>query len=250
MITELIELTAFELEYQHRAKSNPFSEKWKNCTRTRSRGKRLKTYLYTKVSVILCTNYREKFYDIALEPFFHHSLAELLKSLKPLNELKNIKDVKQFPEGPEGEEESATPPVDILYRVIFYRMSLDDLFILLTNVIAWEHQNYPALLENAIFQEFQIHGNKVANEDLFRYYLRFLDVLSSSEIISLFDLDALKFTVKTDCELIGEKPLNRLHLFTDWPTLNTEPFHRRFPQFKENLDKKMAQMINLEGSIC
>ena len=131
--------------------------------------------------------------------------------------------------------------MNILYTAIFYKLTLEELFILLTNVIMWEHQSYPSLLEQLICQEHQVQTDIDAGDDLLRYYIRFLDVLSSSEIISLFDLDALRNTIKLDYDKIGQKSLSSLLLFRDWPTLNTQSFHRRFPDFTQNLSQKIVQ---------
>jgi len=218
---ELLDLAAFELEYQHKAKLNLFSEKWKNCTLTKSRQKKLKNYLYYHIKLILISENSKLFYEITLKPFIHHDYYTIMDNFKTSKEIveKNL-----------------------LYRLIFYNLTLDDLFILLTNVIAWEHQNYPALLENELLNKYSSEYEEgiQKNDDLFLYYIRFLDVLSSDEIVSLFDLDSLKFTIKRDFENIGVKPLESLFLFTDWPVFNTQSFFNRFPTFRENLSRKIA----------
>ncbi|UYP48341.1 hypothetical protein NEF87_004626 [Candidatus Lokiarchaeum ossiferum] len=218
IIENLLDLSAFELEYRHRAKSNPFSEKWINCTRSRARIKKVKNYLYSQIKIVLDSDKSQEFYEIALRPFIRQTLEEIQKSIVEFGESKE----------------------NILYQAVFFKLSLDDLFILFTNLIAWEHQIYPALLEHAIFESSHIREEIVPTDDYLRYYVRFLDVLSSSEIISLFDLDALKNTILSDQDQIDKKPLSSLHLFEDWPMLNLESFSHRFPHFKENLAQKMA----------
>jgi len=220
---ELLELTAFELEYQNRAKLNIFSEKWKNCSLTKSRQKKLKDYLYYHIKIILFSENSKRFYEITLKPFIHHEYYTIMDSFK------TSKD---------------TSEKNLLYRMMYYKLTLEDLFILLTNVIAWEHQNYPALLENALLTKYceEFEEGIQKNDDLLLYYVRFLDVLSSEEIISLFDLDSLKFTIKRDFGSIGNKnkPIESLFLFTDWPVFNSQTFFTRFPTFRENLSKKIA----------
>ena len=218
---ELLELSAFELEYHNRAKLNLFSEKWKNCTLTKSRQKKLKNYLYHHIKIILFTENSKDFYEITLKPFIHHEYYSIMDNFKTSKE--------------SGEK-------NLLYRMIYFKHPLEDLFILLTNVIAWEHQNYPALLENALLTKYceEYEEGIQKNDDLLLYYIRFLDILSSDEIISLFDLDSLKFTIKRDFGSIGIKPLESLFLFTDWPVFNSQTFFTRFPTFRENLSKKIA----------
>ncbi len=178
----------------------------------------MKNYLYSQIKIVLDTDNSQDFYKTALRPFIRQPLSEILSSIDKFEKTKD----------------------DILYKAIFIKLSLDDIFILYTNLIAWEHQIYPALLEHAIFESSHTRSEITPTDDYLRYYVRFLDVLSSSEIISLFDLDALRNTIQSDQDLINVKPLSALHLFDDWPMLNLEPFSRRFPHFKENLAKKMA----------
>ncbi|WP_457556696.1 hypothetical protein [Candidatus Harpocratesius sp.] len=226
MMQELLDMTIFELEYNHRAKNNPFSEKWKNCTRTRSRVKKMQNYLYRAILVFLRSEKHEKFFNTVLRPFVHCNYSTFIESFKRQQKYKD----KNIP----------LDYMNILYQTIYFKLDLDEIFILLTNVIMWEHQSYPSLLEYAICQEYQSQNDIDTSDDLLRYYIRFLDVLSSSEIISLFDLDALRNTIKIDYKKIGKKPLSSLLLFRDWPLLNTESFHRRFPHFKENLSHKIV----------
>ena len=221
MIDNLLELSAFELEYQHRAKANPFSEKWLNSTRIRARTEKLKKFLYNHIKVIFESDFAESYYITALKPYLRLSFFDLIQDMRG---------------------SAQTNEMDVLYRTIFYRLSLDGLFILLTNTISWEHLHYPALLENALIRICRDSNQSVSslNDDILKYYVRFLDVLSSQEIVSLFDLDALKNTIDTDLKLIGNEPLKSLHLFSDWPIVNREPFCDRFPQFKNNLSKKIV----------
>lgn len=235
MMYDLLDLSIFELEYTHRSKSNPFSEKWKNCTRTRSRVKRMKRYLYRAILVFLRSEKCEEFFETVLRPFVHCNYSEFVESFKNQQKQGNLEN---FP----------LEKVNILYRAVFYKLTLQELFILLTNVIMWEHQSYPSLLEEAICKEHQTQNDLDTSDDLLRYYVRFLDVLSSSEIISLFDLDALRNTIKLDYEKIGKKPLSALHLFRDWPLLNTSSFHQRFPNFKENLSEKITHATEICNS--
>ncbi|TFH30459.1 MAG: hypothetical protein E4G98_02010 [Promethearchaeota archaeon] len=232
MMYELLDLSSFELEYNNRSKSTPFSEKWKNSSLTRSRIKGLKYYLYRTIIIFLRSDKQTSFFETVLRPFVHCNYSEFVESFK---------NQQKFNEGSEIPLEN----MNILYKVIFYKLTLEELFILLTNVITWEHQSYPSLLEHAICQEHQNQTDINTSDDLLRYYVRFLDVLSSAEIISLFDLDALRNTIQMDNENIGEKSLSSLLLFRDWPLLNTQSFHNRFPEFKQNLSQKMVQASDL-----
>jgi hypothetical protein len=227
MIEQLLELSAFELEYQHRAKANPFSEKWLNSTRIRARTEKLKKFLYNHIKVIFESDFAESYYVTALKPYLRLSFMDLYQDIRAAAQLKEM---------------------DILYRTIFYRLSLDELFILLTNTISWEHLHYPALLENELIRICRDKNQEVSalNDDILKYYVRFLDVLSSQEIVSLFDLDALKNTIDTDIKLIGKEPLKSLHLFSDWPVVNREPFCDRFPQFKTNVSKKLVTSMQFQ----
>ncbi len=228
MMFELLDLSIFELEYTHRSKNALFSEKWKNSSLTRSRTKQMKQYLYRTILVFLRSDKHESFFETVLRPFVHCNYSEFVESFK---------NQQKFREGTEIPLEN----MNILYMAIFYKLTLEELFILLTNVIMWEHQSYPSILEHAICQEHQNQTDIDTSDDLLRYYVRFLDVLSSSEIISLFDLDALRNTIKLDFEKIGQKSLSSLLLFRDWPMLNTQSFHRRFPEFKQNLTQKIVK---------
>jgi hypothetical protein len=225
MIDELLNHTMFEMEYHHRAKSNPFSEKWINCTRSRTRIRKLKDFLYSRIKIILSLEKPQKFFQNALSQFIHRDYYEFQDLQKACT--------------PETEEEP-------LYRLIYLKLTLDELFVLLTNVITWEHQAYPAILEYRIREQLE-HGKKLKiSEDLLQYYLRFLDVLSSNEIISLFDLDALKNTIRLDEKLIEQKPLENLYLFKDWPELNQKSFNMRFPAFKSNVEKRSSAATQIQ----
>ncbi len=228
MINDVLRLSIFELEYQQHAKLNPFSEKWTNCNRTRTRIRGLRLYLYRQIRIILSTSYGEQFYNTAIRLFDTHQFPEFSASIN-----------RNFERFPEPNEEVSDFKHDLLYRLLYFTLTLDELFILFTNLITWEHQTYPVLLEAAIATRYFQKVPLQLGDDCLRYYVRFLDVLSSSEINSLFDLDALRTTIRLDTETIGEKPLSGLLLFQDWPLLNTEPFHRRFPQFKTNLERKI-----------
>ncbi|MHA1521655.1 MAG: hypothetical protein ACTSVZ_07810 [Promethearchaeota archaeon] len=227
MMYELLDLSIFELEYTHRLKNNLFSEKWKNSSLTRSRSKNMKQYLYNSILIFLRSDKQKDFFETVLRPFVHCNYSEFVESFK--NQQK-FGDRSEIP----------LENMNILYTSIFYKLTFEELFILLTNVIMWEHQSYPFLLEDAICQEHQNQTDIDTSDDLLRYYIRFLDVLSSTEIISLFDLDALRNTIKLDYEKIGQKSLSSLLLFRDWPTLNTQSFHGRFPEFKQNLSQKIV----------
>lgn len=227
MMNDLLDISIFELEYSNRAKSNPFSEKWKNCTRTRSRLRQMQDYLYRAIFIILQSENREKFFETVLRPFVHCNYSEFVESFKKQQKHSKLENVP-------------LEYMNILYKSIYYKLSIEELFILFTNIIMWEHQNYPYLLENAIYHEYKSQNDIDTSDDLLRYYIRFLDVLSSSEIISLFDLDALRNTIKQDYKNIGKKPLSSLLLFRDWPMLNTQSFHKRFPAFRENLSQKIV----------
>jgi len=223
MLEELLDLYTFELEYSHRMTSYTFSEKWINTTRSRARTRKLKKYLFSHVTIILKTECREDFYTTALRPILHKSYKEMDLSLQ---------------------KTPLTDPENEIYLQIFYHLPLKDLFILFTNVINWEHQAYPALLEYMLIEKF---NNKDVDQlelkdDLLRYYIRFLDVLSSNEIISLFDLDALRNTLRLDAEKITRKPLEDSILYTDWPVTNATPFEQRFPSFKDNIIKKQVHI--------
>ncbi len=210
----MLDFTMFEMEYRHRSKSNPFSEKWINCTRSRTRIHQLKDFLYDQINAILSLHQPKEFFDNLLNPFLHreyHEFQDLTEESIPKSEK------------------------DPLYHLIYIKMSLDGLFVLLTSVIMWEHQEYPAILESHLRAKLRAPTKIELNDDVLQYYLRFLDVLSSTEIVSLFDLDALKNTIRLDRKNIGEKPLKNLYLFRDWPDVFQKPFHRRFPNFKLNL---------------
>ena len=226
-MNDLLDISFFELEYSHRAKSNPFSEKWKNCTRTRSRQRQMQDYLYRAILIFLQYDNHTKFFETVLRSFVHCNYSEFIESFRRQQKYSN-------------KEEIPLDDMNILYKSIYYRLSMEELFILFTNVIMWEHQTYPCLLENAIYHKYKSQNDIDTSDDLLRYYIRFLDVLSSSEIISLFDLDALRNTIKQDYKQIGKKPLSSLFLFRDWPMLNTQSFHKRFPSFKENLSQKIV----------
>jgi hypothetical protein len=217
VVNELLELSAFELEYRHRAKSNPFSEKWLNCTRTRARLTKLKNYLYEKIKILLVSEYRKDFYNVALFSFLKVTFEDLMDDFKQNIEMKQM---------------------ELLYRKLYYRLTPDDLFILLTNLITWEHMKYPAILEYTLLE----NGTEVDNFDFLIYYTRFLDVLSSSEIVSVFDLDALKNTIAKDVIIITTKSVDKLHIFKDWSGLSLVTFKTRFPNFKENLLKKSVHI--------
>jgi hypothetical protein len=175
------------------------------------------------VTIILHTECRENFYNTALRPILHKSYKEMDLSLQ---------------------KTPLTDPENEIYLQIFYHLPLKDLFILFTNVVNWEHQAYPALLEYMIIEKF--HNKDVdsldLNDDLLRYYIRFLDVLSSNEIISLFDLDALRNTLRLDAEKITKMPLENSILYADWPVTNATPFEQRFPSFKDNIIKKQVHI--------
>ncbi len=220
MLEELIELTTFELEFHHRMKSNLFSERWINCSRSRTRIKRMKNYLYISIKTILESHQKIEFFNIAVKPFILNNLNEILESIEISK--KNGK------------------AMDLLQEFIFYKLELNEIFIIFTNIVAWEHQIYPTLLEFKLFSSHHQNIKMNLTDDYLRYYIRFLDVLSSSEIISLFDLDALRHTIRSDEEYITQKSINTLHLFEDWPILNLESFSNRFPHFKENLSRKIV----------
>lgn len=175
------------------------------------------------MSIILATESRESFYTTALRPILHKSYKEMDLSLQKI---------------------PLTNPENEIYIQIFYHLTLKDLFILFTNVITWEHQAYPALLEYMLVEKCRKKDINSLNLDdnLLRYYIRFLDVLSSNEIISLFDLDALRNTLRLDAEKISSKPLENSILYLDWPVTNATPFEQRFPSFKENIIKKQVHI--------
>ena len=101
---------------------------------------------------------------------------------------------------------------------------------------------YPYLLETIICKEItSVH--KIEDEKILRYYIRFLDVLSSPSIVSLFDLDALKHTLDEDYDRFEKVPLKELRLFTDWPVINPKTFTERFPEFQENLKQKKIMIL-------
>src|SRR6056297_612524 len=115
---KLLELSVLELEYQHRIKSNPFGEKWLNSRRTRYRIKTLKHFLYENIKKFLNSDYSRQFYEITLKPYFKIPYGELMEEISRSN---------------------ADEEMDYFYRSIFYRLSLDQLFILMTNLLNFEH---------------------------------------------------------------------------------------------------------------
>ena len=225
LVDELIDHSLFELEFQHRAKSNPFSEKWINCTRTRARTNRLRAYLYKNILIIMESDHHKSFFNVVLKNFVHISYSEFIQDLH---------------------ETADSGDMDIIYRLIHYRLTPNELFILFTNVLTSEHVNWPAILEHAFLQKGL--DSTIVREigPYLEYYIRFMDVLSSADIISLFDLDALKNTIISDKPLLGEKTNEKLSLYRDWPVLNTTPAVKRFPDFIPRLSVKLVSVAQVQ----
>jgi hypothetical protein len=225
MIEELIDISAFELEYRHRL-DNPFNEKWLNTSRTRDRIIRVRKFLYQHICIVLQSNSGESFYNLALRGYFKVPLYSLMQDIRS------------------AQNNQETDP---LYRLLLYKISLEELFIVYTNLVTWEHSHFPHILENMIFKEYMIVNNQlIESGDIFKYYIRVLDLLSSTAIVSLFDLDALKNTILTDKQKIGTQSLSQLRLFKDWPLENMQPFDQRFPGFREKIEQKFMdnQQLN------
>jgi hypothetical protein len=224
MIEDLIDISAFELEFRHRLE-NPFNEKWLNATRTRVRIQNLRKFLYSKILIIFKTKSGEAFYDNILKTYFKMSYQNVLQEIRQSNEEKTA---------------------DTLYRLLFYKIPIQELFIIYTNLVNFEHQHFPYILQHLLTKEFTILDNKIIDsDDIFRYYIRVLDILSSTLIVSLFDLDALKNTVAMDKEHIGTSQLNQLRLYNDWPLHEVTPFDNRFPNFRTRLERNSFE-IELE----
>jgi hypothetical protein len=221
MIEDLIDIAAFELEFRHRL-DNPFNEKWINSSRTRARIQKVRKFLYQAILRILKSDNAEPFYNLALRPYFKYPVSNLIQSIA---------------------QKSDELPADPLYRLLFYKLPMNELFIIFTNVVTFEHQNFPYILEYLVIQEQMTNPNQsIEGEDIFKYYIRVLDVLSSSSIVSIFDLDTLKTTVETDKMLFNQMPLKKLKLYTDWSLEGIIPFEKRFPNFRAGVERKIVEL--------
>lgn len=218
MIDYLLDLTIFTIEHERRS-GNPYNEKWLNSNRTRTRINKLKLFLFDHVKKFLRSKSGEPFFNSVLRREIKISYSELLQQM----------DI-------EGQDNP-------LYFLIFYKMGLDELFMLLSQIIAWEHSNYPYLFESLITQEIQKNPHIMENEDILRYYIHFLDVLTGNEIISLFDLEALRYSISLDKDKFGEVELEKLKLFTDWVVQNPTPITQRFPEFKTRIAERISKSL-------
>jgi hypothetical protein len=228
-LIDLIELNIFESEWQ-KQKLNPFNEKWLHCSLTTSRTKTLRKFLTRHIKVILRTEHGEKFYNLALRNYVKIIFPYFLEDIDTTDKLNQSL----------SHEDSQLKKRSLLHTLIHYRMTLDDLFILLTNVTTWEHKQYPVLLEYALIKEFQEKNSEfLANDDIMKYYIRLLDVLSSPRIATQSDLETLQVTVQKDWDNWGTVPLNSLSLYEDWTLTNVDSLLVRFPNFKPNLEKKL-----------
>jgi hypothetical protein len=219
MIDYLLDLTIFTMEYERRSCGNPFNDKWLNSSRTRTRINKLKLFLYDHVKQFLKSK--------SGEPFFESVLRREVKI--PFAELCQKMDIN-------GQDNP-------LYFIIFYKIDLDELFMFLSQLIAWEHSNYPHLFEELITKEIKNNPQLAQNEDILRYYIHFLDVLTGSEIISLFDLEALRYSVSIDKDKFGKNCIEELKLFTDWKVQNPTPIHKRFPDYKTRITEQISKTV-------
>ena len=197
---EILNLAVFELEYQHRSKTS-FGEKWVNSSSTKTKIEKLKKFLYKNISEALQMPTSKEFHKIVIYPLLGVSHKALTEEI-----WKNIRNPND-----------SAP--NSLFNEIFYKMVPNELFILFTQIIDWEHKKYPILLDNVLSQNKNIM-KRADTQDVFDYYIYFMDVLSSEQIVSLFDLDALKHTVSRDMGEVGGESnyfvCNSSFLFEDW----------------------------------
>ncbi|MHA1820076.1 MAG: hypothetical protein ACTSU2_08460 [Promethearchaeota archaeon] len=223
VMTIIADITEFELEYREKI-DDPFMEKWLYTSINKHRQAKLRNFLYKWDITMLKSRYAKKFYNTILKEHLNLHFSTFMEEL-----------VK-----------GTTNKKSLLYELIYYKLKIEDLFVHLTQVINWEHLNYPYMLEYSIIYAYRKKHKILDNyTDLFEYYIRFLDLLSSEYMKDIADIKELKKVLKEDNSKIGQMPLEELEMFKKWPLKEEKTFMERFPDFQENLNKELFTVADI-----